>query len=110
MKKSEIVINIMFFLVWSYHKCCKLSQYNEQIHPKIHIPGCTPAYFRPNISNLTLQVIGLCKTQFIPPVIMLQLGKIALFTANHIWTLHNSEHTRNLAIRHQLVSLEKLSL
>ena len=33
MKKSEIVINVMFFLIWSYHKCCEFSQYNEQIPP-----------------------------------------------------------------------------
>ena len=66
MKKSEIVINIMFFLIWSYHKCYELSQYNEQIHPRMDIPACTAAYFLLNISNLTLQVIGSCKHSSYP--------------------------------------------
>ena len=72
MKKLETVINITFFLVWSHINVCELSQYNEQIHPRMDIPACTAAYFLLNVSNLTLQVIGSCKTQFIPPVIMLQ--------------------------------------
>ena len=72
MKNSEIVINIMLFLIWSCHKYCELSQYNEQIYPRWDIPPCTAAYFLLNISNLTLQVIGSCKTQFILPVIILQ--------------------------------------
>ena len=50
------------------------------------IPPCTPAYFMQKKSRLTLQVIGSTKSQFIPPVIMLQLGEIAPFTSAHILT------------------------
>ena len=50
------------------------------------IPACTPAYFLLNISNLTLQVIGSYKTQFIPPVIILQSWKIVSFIADNILT------------------------
>ena len=38
------------------------------------------------LSNLTMDVIGSCKTQSLPPVIILQLGKLAPFTADHILT------------------------
>ena len=56
------------------------------IHPRMDIPACTAAYFSLNMSNLTLQVIGSCKTQFIPPVIILQLWKTMPFTFGYILT------------------------
>ena len=63
----------VYFLIYSWF--CETIKYyepNEMIHPRMDIPPCTPAYFWLNISNLTLQVIGSCKSQFIPPVIILQ--------------------------------------
>ena len=71
---------------------------------------CTAAYFLMNTSELTWSVIGSHETQFIPPVIMLQQGKIAPFPADHIWTLYKPVYTQNLGILHHLVSLENLPL
>ena len=71
---------------------------NGQIHPRMDIPACTSAYFWLNISILTLQVIGSYKTQFIPPVIIMQSWKTMLFTADHFWTLYKVMHSSYLGI------------
>ena len=86
MKKSEIVNSKCFSLFGVSTWCCELAQCNEQIHPRMNIPSCTPAYFMQYTSSLTLQVIGSTNSQFIPPAIMLQSGEIAPFTSEHILT------------------------
>ena len=62
-----------------------------------------------NTSKLTLPVIGSCKTQFIPPVIILQSWKIVPFTARHIWTLYKPAHTQNLGIPAGLDNSENIT-
>ena len=88
----------------------ELAYGNEEIHPSLDIPAYTPAYFMQNPSDLTLQVIGSCKTQFIPPVIILQSRKLVPFIADYFWTLYIPMHTSSLGILHHLVSLESILL
>ena len=56
------------------------------IADSIDIPECTPAFLDLNTSKFTLQVIGLCITQFSPPGIIFQLWKIVPFNSEHILT------------------------
>ena len=47
-----------------------------------NIPVCTPTFFiKLKNSKHTLNLIGSCKTEFLPPVIILQLEKLMSFTS-----------------------------
>ena len=46
-----------------------------------NIPVCTPTFFRKlKNSKHTLNLIGSCETEFLPPGIILQLEKLMSFT------------------------------
>ena len=47
-----------------------------------NIPVCTPTFFiKLKNSKYTLNLIGSCKAEFLPPVIILQLEKLMSFTS-----------------------------
>ena len=86
--RKHRLLTVSFYCFQLGNVFIQIKPCGAQTHPSLDIPACTPAYFIFNISNLTLDVIGSCKTQFIPPLIMLQLGKLAPFITDHFWILN----------------------